>query len=46
VLLCGCCHAGLLNTLARVERAFDEPIAVIIGGLHLAGATDDDLQHI
>ncbi len=46
VLLCGCCHAGLLNTLAHVERAFERPIAVISGGLHLTSATLDDLQHI
>jgi 7,8-dihydropterin-6-yl-methyl-4-(beta-D-ribofuranosyl)aminobenzene 5'-phosphate synthase len=46
VLLCGCCHAGLLNTLAHVERSFEQPIAIIAGGLHLAGATSEDLQHI
>jgi 7,8-dihydropterin-6-yl-methyl-4-(beta-D-ribofuranosyl)aminobenzene 5'-phosphate synthase len=46
VLLCGCCHAGLLNTLAHVERTFEHPIAIIAGGLHLTGATADDLQRI
>jgi 7,8-dihydropterin-6-yl-methyl-4-(beta-D-ribofuranosyl)aminobenzene 5'-phosphate synthase len=46
VLLCGCCHAGLLNTLAHVKRVFGRPIAVIAGGLHLTSATDDDLVHI
>lgn len=46
VLLCGCCHAGLLNTLAHVQRTFSQPIAVIAGGLHLTGATDHDLRHI
>ncbi|MBN1135316.1 MAG: MBL fold metallo-hydrolase [Anaerolineae bacterium] len=44
VLLCGCCHAGLLNTLAHVERAFGQPIAFIAGGLHLTGATTKDLE--
>lgn len=46
VLLCGCCHAGLLNTLAHVKRTFERPIAVIAGGLHLTGATEDDLRHL
>jgi 7,8-dihydropterin-6-yl-methyl-4-(beta-D-ribofuranosyl)aminobenzene 5'-phosphate synthase len=46
VLLCGCCHAGLLNTLAHVKRTFERPIAVIAGGLHLTSATADDLRHI
>jgi 7,8-dihydropterin-6-yl-methyl-4-(beta-D-ribofuranosyl)aminobenzene 5'-phosphate synthase len=46
VLLCGCCHAGLLNTLAHVERTFEQPITVIAGGLHLASATAEELQQI
>jgi 7,8-dihydropterin-6-yl-methyl-4-(beta-D-ribofuranosyl)aminobenzene 5'-phosphate synthase len=46
VLLCGCCHAGLLNTLAHVKRTFERPIAVIAGGLHLINATGDELRHI
>jgi 7,8-dihydropterin-6-yl-methyl-4-(beta-D-ribofuranosyl)aminobenzene 5'-phosphate synthase len=44
VVLCGCCHAGLLNTLAHVRRAFDGDITAVAGGLHLASATDDMLQ--
>jgi 7,8-dihydropterin-6-yl-methyl-4-(beta-D-ribofuranosyl)aminobenzene 5'-phosphate synthase len=44
-LLCGCCHAGLLNTLAHIERAFSLPVALIAGGLHLAGVAEGDLQH-
>jgi 7,8-dihydropterin-6-yl-methyl-4-(beta-D-ribofuranosyl)aminobenzene 5'-phosphate synthase len=43
-LLCGCCHAGLLNTLAHAERTFPQPVALIIGGLHLAGVAQSDLS--
>jgi 7,8-dihydropterin-6-yl-methyl-4-(beta-D-ribofuranosyl)aminobenzene 5'-phosphate synthase len=46
VLLCGCCHAGLLNTLTHVKCLCERPIAVIAGGLHLNSASDDELQHI
>jgi 7,8-dihydropterin-6-yl-methyl-4-(beta-D-ribofuranosyl)aminobenzene 5'-phosphate synthase len=46
MVLCGCCHAGLLNTLAHVEMIFEEPIEVIAGGLHLTGTTDEDLDGI
>jgi 7,8-dihydropterin-6-yl-methyl-4-(beta-D-ribofuranosyl)aminobenzene 5'-phosphate synthase len=46
VLICGCCHAGLLNALAHVERTFDQPIAVIAGGLHLTTTAGEDLQRI
>lgn len=45
-LLCGCCHAGLLNTLAHVERAFPQPVALIAGGLHLAGVAEGDLRRV
>ncbi len=34
-LVCGCCHAGLLNTLAHVKAHFGRPIEVILGGTHL-----------
>jgi 7,8-dihydropterin-6-yl-methyl-4-(beta-D-ribofuranosyl)aminobenzene 5'-phosphate synthase len=44
VLLCGCCHAGLLNTLAHVGRTFDRPVVVIAGGTHLVSADGEHLQ--
>lgn len=44
VLLCGCCHAGLLNTLAHVQRTFERSIVAIAGGTHLVGANPDHLQ--
>ena len=38
-LICGCCHAGLLNTLERaVALTGDRRIHGIIGGLHTIGA--------
>lgn len=43
-LLCGCCHAGLLNALAHVARLFPEPVALIIGGLHLASVAEGNLH--
>lgn len=46
VLVCGCCHAGLLNTLAHVQGYFKEPIQAIIGGTHLASAGPEILSHV
>jgi len=46
MVLCGCCHAGMLNTLAHVERTFSAPIAFIAGGLHLTANTADQLQRV
>lgn len=45
-VLCGCCHAGLLNTLAHVERLFEQPVEAIAGGLHLTSANEEELEHI
>jgi 7,8-dihydropterin-6-yl-methyl-4-(beta-D-ribofuranosyl)aminobenzene 5'-phosphate synthase len=46
MLLCGCCHAGLLNTLAHIERNFNSPVSYIVGGLHLTGVSADYLEHV
>lgn len=46
VVVCGCCHAGLLNTLAHVKRTFQRPIMAVLGGTHLESAAGDALQHI
>lgn len=46
VLLCGCCHAGLLNTLAHVERVFRRPVVTVIGGTHLISADADHLERV
>jgi 7,8-dihydropterin-6-yl-methyl-4-(beta-D-ribofuranosyl)aminobenzene 5'-phosphate synthase len=46
LLLCSCCHAGLLNTLSCVQRAFERPIVAIAGGTHLVNADADHLQQV
>jgi 7,8-dihydropterin-6-yl-methyl-4-(beta-D-ribofuranosyl)aminobenzene 5'-phosphate synthase len=46
VVICGCCHAGLLNTLTHVRRHFSDDIQAIIGGLHLLNFNAKNLQHI
>jgi 7,8-dihydropterin-6-yl-methyl-4-(beta-D-ribofuranosyl)aminobenzene 5'-phosphate synthase len=46
LVVCGCCHAGLLNTLAHVRRTFDRPIVAVLGGTHLIGADGAYLQHV
>jgi 7,8-dihydropterin-6-yl-methyl-4-(beta-D-ribofuranosyl)aminobenzene 5'-phosphate synthase len=46
VVVCGCCHAGLLNTLAHVRRNFQKDILAILGGLHLANASPENLEYV
>jgi 7,8-dihydropterin-6-yl-methyl-4-(beta-D-ribofuranosyl)aminobenzene 5'-phosphate synthase len=43
-LLCGCCHAGLLNTIQHVQRIWEQPLVGIGGGVHLKGASEETLQ--
>jgi 7,8-dihydropterin-6-yl-methyl-4-(beta-D-ribofuranosyl)aminobenzene 5'-phosphate synthase len=44
-LICGCCHAGLLNTLAHVQRIFQKEIKIVIGGTHLTSAKGSLLEY-
>lgn len=45
VVCVGCCHAGLVNTLTYIQKITGEQrIRTIIGGLHLAAASDLRLQ--
>jgi 7,8-dihydropterin-6-yl-methyl-4-(beta-D-ribofuranosyl)aminobenzene 5'-phosphate synthase len=46
VLVCGCCHAGLLNTLSHVERTFGQNAAVVVGGTHLISADTVQMRHL
>lgn len=45
VLILGCCHSGLENTLSRVMQVSGCPrVHAILGGLHLRNADDRRLQ--
>lgn len=45
IVVCGCCHAGLLNTLAHAQRLFEAPIVAVLGGTHLVNADEAYLAH-
>ena len=45
VLLTGCGHAGIINTLQYARKFIrPAPVAAAIGGFHLYNATDDELD--
>ncbi len=46
VLLCGCCHAGLRNTVLALRRQTDAPLVAVAGGTHLDSADAAELQEI
>ncbi len=41
VVILGCAHAGIINTLRHIKRLVQDcPICSVIGGTHLAGASE------
>ena len=45
-LLCGCCHAGILNTLHHVNSQFKQEITVVLGGIHLLDSSKKDVLSV
>jgi 7,8-dihydropterin-6-yl-methyl-4-(beta-D-ribofuranosyl)aminobenzene 5'-phosphate synthase len=46
VIITGCCHAGLLNTCAKVKKLFNKKIEAIIGGVHMVEYTEKEVEHV
>ncbi len=45
LIVCGCCHSGLINTLSHIQSASgNKTIWGIVGGLHLKSASEARLQ--
>ncbi len=45
VIVLGCCHSGLVNTVQHVGRlTSNAPLFAVFGGAHLANASDDRLD--
>ena len=44
ILLNGCCHSGIMNTLDYVKMRFNKPISHIIGGFHMANSTQERID--
>lgn len=44
VVILGCAHAGVVETVRYVERLTKAPLRAVIGGMHLAGATQDTID--
>lgn len=40
VVVLGCCHSGLINTLRQVRRLSKRPIVAVVGGSHLQPAPE------
>lgn len=46
VLVCGCCHAGLLNTLQQVRDNFPGAVCAVLGGTHLGSLAATQMEHM
>lgn len=44
LLLLGCAHAGVRNTVQQVESMTEKPLYGIVGGLHLINASQSDIR--
>ena len=44
VLLTGCCHSGIMNTLNYIKSIADKPINHIIGGFHMTNASNQRIK--
>jgi 7,8-dihydropterin-6-yl-methyl-4-(beta-D-ribofuranosyl)aminobenzene 5'-phosphate synthase len=40
MLVCGCCHSGIVNTMEHVRAQFGRYPETIVGGLHMESADD------
>jgi 7,8-dihydropterin-6-yl-methyl-4-(beta-D-ribofuranosyl)aminobenzene 5'-phosphate synthase len=46
VVLTGCCHAGLLNTLKQIKKKHDNPIKAVIGGTHMVRFRKEEVDQV
>lgn len=44
VILNGCCHSGIKNTLNYVKTLTNKPISHIIGGFHMVSASNEKIK--
>jgi 7,8-dihydropterin-6-yl-methyl-4-(beta-D-ribofuranosyl)aminobenzene 5'-phosphate synthase len=43
IILNGCCHSGIINTINYIKSFTKKPISHIIGGFHMVSASDERL---
>jgi 7,8-dihydropterin-6-yl-methyl-4-(beta-D-ribofuranosyl)aminobenzene 5'-phosphate synthase len=46
VLITGCAHPGIVETAARVKELHPGPLYLILGGFHLGGKSQGELQQV
>ncbi len=44
LLICGCCHSGIVNTMELVKAQFGRYPSIIVGGLHMESADSERIN--
>ncbi|NPV86486.1 MAG: MBL fold metallo-hydrolase [Anaerolineae bacterium] len=44
IVIVGCCHSGLINTLTYVQKTYQKPLLAVLGGAHLNEANADRIN--
>jgi 7,8-dihydropterin-6-yl-methyl-4-(beta-D-ribofuranosyl)aminobenzene 5'-phosphate synthase len=44
ILINGCCHSGIMNTLDYVKKMSNKPISHIIGGFHMTNSSQERIS--
>ncbi len=44
VLVSGCGHSGIINTIQHIKNALPEPVYTAIGGFHLLNTSDENIH--
>ena len=46
VIITGCAHPGVDRIVARVQELFDQPVYLVLGGVHLGSPSPSDISQI
>lgn len=46
VIITGCAHPGIADIVSVVKQHLDEPIYLVLGGFHLFGSGEDEIEKI
>jgi 7,8-dihydropterin-6-yl-methyl-4-(beta-D-ribofuranosyl)aminobenzene 5'-phosphate synthase len=46
VVICGCCHHGIVNTIAYVKERTGKKVSAVVGGTHLIGLKKKEVHAI
>ena len=46
VVITGCAHPGIVEIIEHVREVFDDPVLLVMGGLHLRNKSKSEIEHI